>query len=616
MPEPTPPSPPIPPAPTNPFRAPQPGRPSRRQFIASAGFAALSMGLLAQRRGAAASMLFGGPPHPPGGPFPHPHPHHPNCVDTGARPLWATHPIFDLSPPATTFDVDGVAFADRWYGDPWSYADIPFHSAQNLYPGGEPPEPSEEVDIAIVGGGLSGLATAYLLRRHKPVVFELHDRFGGTSIGEFWRGNSYSLGGAYFITPDEGSFLEHLYRRLGLNGEVRVSPATDDPFELNGAIAANFWDDPALTPDERLAFQQYRDLVNYYVENYPDIPLDESADNQWILDLDSITLRQHILSTLTVPVPPTLQAAIQGYCYSSFDAGWDEISAASGWNFIAAEEYGRWVLPGGNAGLIRALWDRLVPLEAHTPPRCPPRYLRAGVRVVEVKKLGPERIRVVWKDANNAYRTLIAKRVVMSIPKHIARHVLTDLQTVDPSRYGDFANIQTAGYVVANVRLRAPIDLSFYDMFLLHNGVFPDPQGVEAFSRITDVVKGDFSRRARHRTSVLTCYWPLPYPTGRFELIADDSLARFAPRSLPEIDSVLSIVGRTRADIESVRLARWGHAMPLARPNMIASGACQRLRAPWQDHIFFVAADNWALPAVETCLLEAEAMRPLIEAGL
>jgi hypothetical protein len=45
-------------------------------------------------------------------------------------------------------------------------------------------------------------------------------------------------------------------------------------------------------------------------------------------------------------------------------------------------------------------------------------------------------------------------------------------------------------------------------------------------------------------------------------------------------------------------------------------GASERLRRPIADRSFFVNQDNWALPAVENCLLDAEFYLPQIRAGL
>ncbi len=577
--------------------------PSRRQVIA--GFAALSAGLLAQRAGAG---MFAIAPDAERRPRP--------CVESGAAPLRTTNPFLQVGRHPESVMIGGLPFASKWLGDDFPNTRIPFHAQENRYPGGKPPEPTEEIDIAIVGGGPSGLTTAYLLRHRNPVVFELHNRFGGSSMGEEWGDIQYSMGSAYFIAPDEGSELEHLYRRLGITRVHADSPSTDDPTELGGSVVDDFWSGSNLPDIERQAFEQYRAMVMTYVDRYPAIPLDPTEDNTWIRDLDSMSLKDHIEATLTVPVPRLLETAINAYCFSSFNSGWEGISAACGWNFIAAEEFGRWVLPGGNAGMIEALWEKLLPLEAQTPRNCPPKYLRCGVRVVEVRVLGRDRVLVVTKDGNSVFRSMIAKRVVMACPKHVARWVLTEMRANDPDRFAQFTDVNTSAYVVANVLLNRPVQTHFYDLFMLRNGEFEQVYDPSNPLRITDVVNGAFARRGHEHTSVLTCYWPLSFGTGRFAIIADDAFEVFANRVAPELDAALNILHLNRNDIEQIRLTRWGHAMPIAKVGLISRGISEALREPWMDHVFFVNADNWSLPAVETCLEEALFWAPRIEAGL
>ena len=572
---------------------------SRREFVRT-GLQALLLGLL--RRPAMATVLSGDSNSewiPPG--------------------LAGSRPFFRLPQQRPSVMVGGFPFADGFFGDPWPYSRIPFHSGENNFPGGEPPAPTETVDVAIVGGGLSGLATAYFLRHRRPVVLELRSRFGGVSQGETWDGTHYSLGGAYFITPDPGSFLEDFYRELGLEDVQRLSPGGDDPMELNGIIHDDFWSGAGLPPAEAQAILRYAEIVNTFAnESYPDIPLDESQDNDWILALDSRTLKADLEERLGMAVPPLLAAGIQSYCYSSFNAGWDSLSAAAGWNFIAAEEYGRWVCPGGNAWVTDALWQRLVrayshPARAHHLDR-----LRPDTRAVDVRLAANDRVQLTYKDAQGVFHSLLAKRVVMACSKHIAKYVIRDLQDIDPDKLNAMHSVATNPYVVVNVLLDAPIAASFYDVFLLGNGDFPMSETqAEAHSRVVDVINARYARPGPSSRSVLTLYWPLPWVWAKFSLIDSDTAWQdYASRLAPQVASLLSILNVPRSAVKQVRMTRWGHSMPVAAPGFIANGTAQHVRRPFQGRVYFVNQDNWALPAFETCVLEAKTWSDEIDASL
>jgi len=456
-----------------------------------------------------------------------------------SRPLSAKS--FDHKPRM----IDGFRFKSWFEGDDFK-DDIPFHSEQNSFPNGQPPEPSEEVEVAVIGGGISGLSAAFALREYNPVIFELHDRFGGNAQGGTINGAEFSLGSAYVITPDNGSLLDNFYRDLGLHDVVRTDeiPA---PVEINGEINDDIWTGLGVAKEDVPAYEAYRKLVMEMANNYPDVPFPE----QWMIDLDRLSLREHIEQEMGMPVPAALAAAIQAYCYASFSAGWEETSATLGWNFLAAEEFGRWVFPGGNAWMADQLWRKLRVLDRKDPAHAP--HLRPGRRTVDVRKEADGRWLVTWIEPDGTFKSLLAKEVVMACAKNIARHIIHDLEADDPELYLAM-RLPRRAYLVANVIVDRPIPLDFYDIFLLENPEnFPMSQGeAQNFWRYTDVTNGSFApgpnaNNIPRRPSVLTLYWPLPFESARFTLILGDPLLDYGQALTKKLRDTLGVLPPKKA---------------------------------------------------------------------
>jgi len=531
------------------------------------------------------------------------------CVDTGSVSYGASSPM-QLVENSPTRLVDGIPFSAWYTGDDFRGFNHPMPTPDCF--DGDPPPISEQIDVAVVGGGISGLSAAYMLRQHNPVIFEMHSQFGGAARGEVWNGIPYSLGNAYVITPDPGSYLQTLYQELGMNDVVRVD-MEKSPVELHGEVLSGFFDGEGLSWNLRQAILKYRKVVTQMANvDYPEIPLVGGSEDAWVYELDQKTLKQDIEDRMGIAVPNELAAAIQSYCYSSFAAGWDEISAAGGWNFLAAEEFGRWVCPGGNSFMARKMWEAIKQLDDNVPVSCRPYHVRGGCRVVDVRPVaGPgNKSQVTWVGKDGRCRALLAKKVVMACPKFICKSVINQLAVEDQTKYDAMNSLEYRGYLVANILLDSPVKRDFYDIFLLGDGIYPMNEAAAEDDRfVCDVVSGSYAGGAipQNGSDVLTLYWPLPFNNGRWTLYHEANWETYTAILAPQVKRILKMFDVPTTLVKQVRMTRWGHAMPIHAQGIISNGTCEEVRRPtMNDRMFFVQQDNWALPAVENCLLDAK----------
>lgn len=585
----------------------------RREFLGTAGFAALAVGAL----GPHAMARLAGAAGPDGNPgFP------------DRFGLWTppdpTRPFTVVDRSGPTRLIGGYRVSDTFTGD-WPGNETNHPPLEDIT---SKHTPDETADVVVVGGGISGMTSAYLLRDHKPIVLEFFDNFGGNARGEVWGDTPYSLGSAYIITPDSGTFLDDLYTEIGLADVVRVDEGPkgnpgETPVELRGRLLnSGFWDGGySNDPNVHLAFQRYRDVVLNFANDYPEIPLVPGGADA-VRALDRITLKDSIETGMGMPAPEPLAAAVQAYCYASFGAGWEEISAASGWNFLAAEEFGRWVFPGGNTYIVNQMWKALRDVELKNAG--PGSMLRAGCRVYDVRldpNAGAEGAALVtYADPSGALRTIRARRVVMSCQKFVAKYVVKDVATLDPPKFAAMNILEYRPYVVANVALKTNPREDFYDIFQLGGGVYPhNTDEASRFDKPTDVTAGHFNVNFDVKRGVLTFYWPLSWGDARFRIVEPankDPLGDFAALLAPHLDNTLRTLGLTPADVDQIRFTRWGHALPLSVPNFIADGHAENLVRSFEGTIHWVSQDNWALPAVENCLLDAQLVAQQIDADL
>ena len=475
--------------------------------------------------------------------------------------------------------------------------------------GGRYPVPEKRIPLLVVGGGLSGLLTAYLLRRHQPVVLEQAPRFGGNARGESWRGMDYAIGAAYFTAPEAGSPLAALYAELGVDRIWRRKPE-GHPVALDGRLVEDFWQGETVPAAQR---QQFRTIADYFRRlnqgegglAYPQIPAATTRQRAHVNALDRVSFRRHVESVLRGRrLHPHIATAFEHYCWSSFGASFSEVGAAAGLNFFAAEFGDILVTPGGNAAIAERLHERL-------GRQLPEGHLRAGALVANVRAV-PDGFEVAYEDAAGSLRCLHARAVVMSCPKFVAARLIEDLE---PERLEAIRRLRYRSYLVANVLLERRLAQAPYDLYLLGRGE-TDSRDIRAAATrqgATDVVFGQFVHPDA-ASSVLTLYRPLPFDGARPELLAEAAYANVLREFEAQVvEGILPLLNLRREDIAGIRLARWGHALPVAETGLIAGGTVDRLRKPFRGGMFFVQQDNWALPAIETAAAEAFHWAPRVE---
>jgi len=469
------------------------------------------------------------------------------------------------------------------------------------------PSATEEVPLVIVGGGLSGLTTAYLLREHNPVVLEQAARFGGNAKGMSWRGIDFSLGAAYFIEPDFETDLGKLCLELGLDKAWRVK-SEEDPVEVGGKIFSEFWGGQTTDGDksqfERLA--EYFRTVNEGEDiAFPDIPIEDPEQNDYINTLDRLSFLDHLKEKAGGELHPHIETAIEHYCWSSFGGSASEISAAGGLNFYASEFSNLVVFPGGNAGAAEIILQKVH--SAIGEERLRPSSLVFDVRA------GDDGAFVSYLQTDGTVKTIKAKAVVMACPKFVCGRIIDGIEA---DRLAAIQKMRYRSYLVANVLLNVESPDPVYDLYLLGKGSHRanNPRELSNEQGATDVIVASFAKPNVDKHTVLTLYRGVPYDGARAELLVPTSYDKyrkeFENQFSKDIEPLLHAGKMTAVDF---RISRWGHPLPLSATGLIADGTLEKARAPFRERVFFVEQDNWALPAFETAVTEALTSAPKIK---
>lgn len=456
------------------------------------------------------------------------------------------------------------------------------------------PEPTEQADVVVIGGGVAGMMVTEELAHLHPILIEQAPRLGGNSRGESLGSLQYSQGAAYLTRPEPSGELDTYLRGLGLMQESReITDLSSEVILKKGKWWREFW--------SRGDFKRlHARLVEINQTAFPDIPLQSGSDlkleklHEW----DRMSFDYWVMNELG-EIEENLKEYLQLYFWSSFGAGPDEVSAAQGLSFLASDLVdGFLVFPGGNAAIAQKIYERL-------KHKIDPDRLRVNSLVFDIRKRKRNRIQISY-FRQGTLMSLEAKQVVVCAPKFVCAKVL---EGIPSEQLEAMQKIRYRSYVVGQILLKGEYPAPAYDVFAL-NGQAGDPKRIFCdliFSNWAEQGPGPRKAKTRQEASFtgLTLYRPYAFDGGRQELYAEGAFEKCRAEFEGVLPELFHHLGLKESDRLDFRLTRWGHPLPVPSIGYLDQGVFQKAHQPLWGRLCFANQDNWGNACFESSRLEA-----------
>lgn len=454
------------------------------------------------------------------------------------------------------------------------------------------PEPSGEVSVgvAILGGGIAGLTTAWRLAREGYTDFILLDGpepAGNAAATRFSVGVETCAaprGAHYLPLPSRAStHVRDILADLGvLRGDPQAARPEYDEAALVHAPEARLWfrgawhdellPTASVAPAEAAQHRRFESLVaGLRTARGNDgrklfaIPLVESSRDPAWRALDGLSFAAWL--SREGYTAPSLLAYLDYASRDDYGAGLSGISAWAGLHYFAARD-GQ--AANAEPGAVLTWPDGLHTLARGLRARLPEGRRRAG-HVLRVAVAG-QGVRVLCQGADGRAYTLKARHAVCAMPLHVTARVVVGLEA-----YGFDVRShlpESAPWLIGNCLMRG----------------FPKEQpGVElAWDNAIHGSRGlgwvvsthQELRAARPAHSVFTTYRALADDTPRagrrwLESATDAELLALALDDLEQVYAPLDLWRR----MQSVELTIRGHGMAIPRPGYLDNPGLAALRA-------------------------------------
>jgi monoamine oxidase len=435
------------------------------------------------------------------------------------------------------------------------------------------PPASGKHDVVIIGGGISGLTTAYLMQNREILLLEKEPHWGGNAYAMEYDGVAYGTGSA-FIWTDSEAF--RFAKEIGLDPLPVKCP---DGSIINGEFVADTWGDG--------------------LDKLPYPPITRNNFKKLKSEIMGIDVEKRGPELFNIPFSDFLRLYSREikqwwdtYGPSNWGATSDETAAAiaiTELQELVGQSFSddRYTWPGGLGAISKKLVELLQPKLGER--------MQTGATTVAVVP-GKDEVLITYMSGGDL-KTVSAKAAIMATPKFITRRIVEGI----PEKQSDAMHrIHYVPYCVVNLIFDKPVFNFGYDTWCPGN-------------TFTDIVVADWVVRKKpgykQKYNILSCYTPLR-EAQRASLLTDDGARALAGDVLTDFQKLMP---NLNVDPIEVHIYRRGHPMYMTTPGLFTQ--IQPLVRQPMDRVFFANTDsqgpesttNEAIVAARRVVRQAEA---------
>lgn len=450
---------------------------------------------------------------------------------------------------------------------------------------------ADTLDVAIIGGGIAGLTAFHQLQDKNVRVFELSDKWGGTSAAHHHKDLRFALGAHYDLAyPDyfgsEGLALLEKLNVIAYNEfsdlwefkdtELLIPSQRESRCWINGE---DYADPIGHAPD----IQKFYDLIRPF---YGQLPMPTRLiDKKW-WHLNTVSFASFLQEK-----GPFSDVLIQGVDYQMYDdygAGIEEVSALAGLHYYACRPYEKKEIPlfsppEGNyyfAQKLIAQSEVARMHNSHLVSKITPTESGYQVDVIDIHK------KII-----NRYQ---AKAIVMAGKKHTVPYLFPFLGIKSDNQYVPWVSVNLI--MPKTFELRQPIWQN--DVI----GIDPYFQGY-----VNTSSQALMSRNLKS----LTCYYCYPSDRRSDILNLENQAETIVAQTVHYIEKVMEVNELSQHIIKAV-VKLMGHAMAVPEVGFLGKDLNQEV----PDDIAFAGVDNGRLPlffeALDSGIVAAEKVRKIL----